>query len=281
MLAFLGAGYTSEAGDYAGTVGRAVDWLVANQAEDGYLGVAAVSYEAMYCHGMATFALGEAYAMRQAGTADARSEALRRALGRAVAYIVERQGEDGGWRYAPGQNGDMSMFGWQLMALKSAAIAGVSVPASARAKMREFLDSRAAGEHGGLAAYLYNLDPSHPMTAEALYCRQMLETDLEPERVAEAVAFLNTNPPRRSALDLYYWYYGTLAMFQIGGDPWERWNESVRETLIAEQVAEGENAGSWNPRGPWGPYGGRLYSTAMATLSLEVYYRFLPLYRSK
>lgn len=280
-LAYLGAGYTAERGDYTDVVGRAVDWLVANQDEDGYLGAAAVSYESMYCHGMATFALGEAYAMRTAGTTDARSDRIRRALGRAVEYILNRQGSDGGWRYAPGQAGDMSMFGWQLMALKSAAVGGIPVPADARANMRAFLDARAKGEAGGLSSYLYNLEPSHPMTAEALYCRQMLEADLDPALVAEAVDYLKTNPPRRSALDLYYWYYGTLAMFQLGGEPWEAWNDAVRETLVAEQVTEGENAGSWNPRGPWGPYGGRLYATAMATLSLEVYYRFLPLYRSR
>ena len=68
-------------------------------------------------------------------------------------------------------------------------------------------------------------------------------------------------------------------MYQYGGKPWEDWNAVVRDTLIGEQRRTGPYAGSWDPNGPWGRYGGRLYSTAIATLTLEVYYRLLPLYR--
>ena len=68
-------------------------------------------------------------------------------------------------------------------------------------------------------------------------------------------------------------------MYQYGGNPWREWNEDLRELLISEQVTHGANAGSWDPRPPWGPYGGRLYSTTLSTLCLEVYYRFLPLYQ--
>jgi hypothetical protein len=93
------------------------------------------------------------------------------------------------------------------------------------------------------------------------------------------VQYLLDHQPRLSELNLYYWYYGTLAMYQYGGKPGERWNAAVRDPLIDQQVADGDNAGSWDPNGPWGRYGGRLYSTAVATLTLEVYYRLLPLYR--
>ena len=79
-------------------------------------------------------------------------------------------------------------------------------------------------------------------------------------------------------MDLYYWYYGTLAMKQFGDPEWSQWNVRIRDLLIAEQVHDGEFAGSWEPRDPWSGYGGRIYSTAMATLCLEVYFRFLPLY---
>ena len=68
-------------------------------------------------------------------------------------------------------------------------------------------------------------------------------------------------------------------MRNYGGEDWNRWNDQVRELLISEQRKSGPLAGSWDPDGPWGPYGGRLYSTTISTLSLEVYYRFLPLYK--
>ena len=76
-----------------------------------------------------------------------------------------------------------------------------------------------------------------------------------------------------------YSYYGTLTMYQDGGPEWEKWNVVVRDTLTSEQRRDGRFAGSWDPKGPWGRYGGRLYSTALSTLTLEVYYRLLPLYR--
>lgn len=275
VLAFLGAGYTRDEGPHAETVDKALTWLVANQRDDGYLGGEARNFERMYCHGMATYALAEAYGMR-ADPSDAR---LRQPLEKAVAYIAAQQGEDGGWRYAPGQEGDMSMFGWQLMAIRSADIAGVPVPAAAKTKAIRFLRDRSRGTSGGLAGYLTDQPPTPSMTAEALFCKQMLGITRGNPASVEAVAFLLENAPRRSKLDLYYWYYGTLAMYQYGGPAWEKWNAATRDLLVAEQVKNAENAGSWEPRDAWGPYGGRVYSTAVATLSLEVYYRFLRLYR--
>src|SRR5690606_17005073 len=115
--------------------------------------------------------------------------------------------------------------------------------------------------------------------AEALFCKQMLGISRTNPASLEAVGYLLQNIPKRSELNLYYWYYGTLAMYQYGGEGWNRWNGSLRDTLIAEQVTRGANAGSWEPRDPWGQYGGRIYSTALSTLCLEVYYRFLPLYQ--
>jgi hypothetical protein len=54
----------------------------------------------------------------------------------------------------------------------------------------------------------------------------------------------------------------------------------MREHLLRTQVKEGHKAGSWNPEGTdYGARGGRLYATAMALLTLEVYYRHLPMYR--
>ena len=82
-----------------------------------------------------------------------------------------------------------------------------------------------------------------------------------------------------SCYDYYYWYYGTLAMYQYGGPEWKRWNDAMWSSLKGMQIKTGPNAGSWDPKGPWGPYGGRVFSTAMSAMCLEVYYRFLPLYK--
>ena len=84
--------------------------------------------------------------------------------------------------------------------------------------------------------------------------------------------------PGNGPANLYYWYYGTLAMFQLQGDYWQQWNEALRTQLLASQRTAGALAGSWDPDAVWGGYGGRIYSTSLSTLCLEVYYRYLPLY---
>lgn len=213
---------------------------------------------------------------------------LRSALSRAVAFTIGQQDpQSGGWRYRQLQEGDVSMFGWQMMSLKSAEIAGVFVPARVRMRMNEFLNSVRQGKDGGLFGYRRNVpkggkdtEPVTPtMTAEALFCQQMLGYPQDSASSRESVGYLMRNTPRLSEINYYYWYYGTLAMYQNGGRDWQDWNSVVREVLISEQIKTGKDAGSWDPNDEWGRYGGRLYSTALATLTLEVYYRFLPLYR--
>lgn len=280
LLAFLGAGYTHEEGQYADQIDRTLSWLIRQQRDDGYLGGQATHFEQMYCHAMATYAMAEAYGMQSDLSSDRR---LREPLVRAVGYIIDNQNPDGGWRYVKGQSSDMSIFGWQLMALKSAEIAGLNIPESTKAKMVQFLKERSQGQNKGLAGYRMVggqlLPPTDSMTAEALFCKQMLGISRTNPAATEAVNFIMQRMPRSSAHNLYFWYYGTLAMYQYGGAPWRQWNEALRETLIAEQRTRGHMAGSWDPKAPWGPYGGRIFSTAVSTLCLEVYYRFLPLYQ--
>ena len=277
VLSFLGKMNTTEQGPHRETVTRGLRWLAAGQARDGFLGRDASEYCAMYCHGMATFALAEAYALSEDKQANAW---LRGPLAKAVSYTLDSQLADGGWRYLKGQpDGDMSMFGWQLMSLRSAEAAGVAIPTEAKNKMIEFLQSRSLGKQGGLAAYRQGDAVTAPMTAESLFCKQMLGIRPNNPACSEAVALLETSLPSREKYNLYYWYYGTLAMFQYGGEPWGRWNGSLRDLLVSEQLKTGPNAGSWEPRDRWGGAGGRIYSTAMATMCLEVYYRYLPLYQ--
>ena len=40
------------------------------------------------------------------------------------------------------------------------------------------------------------------------------------------------------------------------------------------QKGTGARTGSWDPIGCWGDDGGRVYSTAMLAMCLEVYYRY-------
>ncbi|MCL4203252.1 MAG: squalene--hopene cyclase [Pirellulaceae bacterium] len=274
ILAFLGTGQSHLDGEHQDTVRRGLEFLLRSQAADGNLAGQARLFARMYCHGIAALAISEAYAM----TGDAR---LRPFVERAMRYTVRAQNaNDGGWRYLPGDAGDMSQFGWQLMAIKSAGLAGVAVPDATQQGMRRFLDSTSTGRFGGLAAYRPHGPPTATMTAEALFCRLFMDAPRSSAATREAVELLMQETPRSGEINLYYWYYATIALFQLQGPEWEVWNQHLQQRLLAAQATSGVHAGSWSPKTVWGGYGGRVYTTAMAALCLEVYYRYLPMFDS-
>lgn len=282
LLAFLSAGHTHLSGEYRETVGRGLAYLLDAQMPSGDLSGPkqvgndrSVLYARMYCHGIATLALAEAYAM----TLD---RSLKDALLDAAQYSINAQDvRGGGWRYQPGDPGDLSQFGWQAMALKSVERSGIRIPSEVQRRMRYFLDSCAAGTHGGLATYRPRQGrPSDTMTAEALACRFMLDVPLGPTAEREATQMLIANRPGTGEDNVYYWYYATMALFQLQDENWRRWNQALKSRLLATQVpAYQKEPGSWEPDKLWGGYGGRVYSTAMSCLCLEVYYRYLPMYQ--
>ena len=272
LLAFLASGHTHQEGLYRDNVQRGLEFLVRSQASDGNLGGRASTYAFMYCHAMATFAVSEAYGM----TADGRLEG---AVRRAVMYTVTAQNPTtGGWRYNIGDEGDTSQLGWQLMALKSAGLSGIPMPAHTRQGAIRYLESVSSGRFGGLAAYRPVEAPSRPMTAEALACRHFLGLAPDVQTTDEAARYLLSEIPGEGEPNFYYWYYATLGLYQTQGEAWEEWNSALQKELLARQRNSGELAGSWDPDTVWGGYGGRVYTTALGTLCLEVYYRFMPLY---
>jgi len=271
LLAFLGAGYSHHYGPYQDQVRRGLEFLVRNQDEQGSLAGGAGYYSAMYCHAIALLALAEAYALTGAGE-------LREPIARGVRFTIRAQDpQGGGWRYRPGDPGDTSLLGWQLLALKSAEYTGLQIPSEVFRRAEAFLESVSSGRAGGLAAYRAVERPTPAMTAEALVCRFFLGAAPEDAPVQEAVEYLLRELPGKDPPNFYYWYYGTLAMFQVGGEAWQRWNQALRHTLVTKQRRDHPWEGSWDPICIWGGYGGRVYTTALAILCLETYYRYLPL----
>jgi hypothetical protein len=282
LLAMGGAGHTHLAGPYRDVVTRGLQFLLDEQETNGSLAGDATLYAKTYCHSMSTFALAEAMAVSG-------DERLRPAVEAAVGYLVRTQSRsDGGWRYQPGDRGDMSQMGWIVMALRSAEIAGVHVPETTWAGCEKFMNSVRRGEHGGLACYQQLGPTTSTMTAEAMYCRQILGVARrEPAANGEAAAWLLTDLPGTGCRscpggkpNLYYWYYATLALHHhrstgaAGEQSWNQWNDAMQRAILPRQVAQGPEAGSWGPDTVWGGYGGRVYSTSMAAMSLEVYYRY-------
>ncbi|MCO6046639.1 hypothetical protein NG895_22310 [Aeoliella sp. ICT_H6.2] len=274
LLTFLGAGHTHLEGSYQHEVARGLVFLMRSQDNQGCLAGGAAKYARTYCHSMATFALAEAYAL----TKDKRLEPTVR---RAVDYLLWAENKSvGGWRYVPHDRGDVSQLGWVIMALRSAELAGINVPDDTWARIESFLARVARGRHGGLAAYQVQSDWSRAMTAEAMYCRQVLGVPLKGAAQTEALNAIAAELPGDNLTNYYYWYYAALALHHAQNDglaaqhTWNRWNQRMKRELLTAQVAEGANAGSWSPNTVWGGYGGRVYTTAMAAMCLEVYYRY-------
>jgi hypothetical protein len=299
LLPFLAGGFTHKPSkdakqvDYSKTVKAGLDFLIAKQAANGNFGG-----DTMYAHGVATIAICEAYGM----TSD---PMLKTPALKAVRYIEFAQDTaGGGWRYSPKTAGDTSVTGWEVMALKSAQIAGIELykkegdkePQSLK-RAKAFLES-CKSDNGGYS-YLPASGPTPTMTAVGMLCQQYLGLGPRNPGLIKGVAILKAAPPGVDGNNIYYEYYATQAMHHMGGDAWDFWNlgadgkgkGGIREYLMAKQDKILDpmrplppklvhQDGSWAPDGPWGvDGGGRIMYTSLSLLTLEVYYRHLPLYR--
>ncbi|HEX9793506.1 MAG TPA: hypothetical protein VGC54_05935 [Planctomycetota bacterium] len=299
-LAFLGHGNTLTSGAYSEVLRRGVGWLRRAQLASGLLGEE-VGSGTLYNHAIGTMALGEAY---YAG----HSPLLRDNLKGAVQVIQRARNPYNAWRYSLEPNGDndSSITGWMVFALKTAKESGIDVSQDAFdgaenwfATMTDKGTGRtgyAFGEGGGPGgrpsrprAYLerFPSERSEALTAVALLSRIFLSDsdklrswrdhpDYEVLR-RQADLCARTLPvwdPEGGSCDFYYWYYGTFALYQWGGEHWTSWRKAIETALLPNQRSDGNFAGSWDPVGPWGHEGGRVYSTAVGTLILEVYYRY-------
>lgn len=276
LLAFLGAGHTHRSGEYQEVVQRGLAFLLERQGSDGDLFRAETEFCWLYSHGMASIALCEAFGM----TKDSR---LKQPAQQAINFIVAAQHpEYGGWRYRPQFESDTSVSGWQLMALKSAEIAGLNVPKSAYARVGTWLNSVEKADAPGRFSYHPTKATTPSMSAEGLLMRQYLGAGRSDDQLLAGASFLKQRLPREDARDVYYWYYATQVMFHMQGNHWDSWNGALRDMLVGSQDKAGPERGSWDPAGTnkdaWGQSGGRHYVTCLNLLMLEVYYRHLPLY---
>jgi hypothetical protein len=281
LLPFLAAGQTHfTKGPYRDTIAKGIGWLISHQKQDGDLRDGGN----MYSHGLAAITLCEATAL----TKDKDSRVHLAAQG-AIAFIVRAQYESGGWHYTARSEpdeppfGDTSVVGWQVMALKSAQMAGLEVPESTIAGSHKWLKATAVGKYGGQFSYQPNTGATASMTSVGLLCTQYLGAKRDSPSIQEGMAYLLAHLPDPQQPNCYYWYYATQVMHNLPGPAWDTWNRQMRRVLIDSQIKKGCAEGSWDPLRPiadqWGEPGGRIMVTSLSCLTLEVYYRYLPLYK--
>jgi len=286
LLAFQGAGHTHKKGAFKGNVARGWKWLLQEQDADGNFFHEGGFNHRFYTNGQCAIALCELYAMT-------RDEQFKEPAERVIDYLLKSQGSEGGWRYSPQADSDVSVTGWVLMALQSARMAYLPVPDDTFRRAERFLD-KVALEGGTRYPYQRGKEPTKVMTAEALLCRQYLGWSRNDERLIDGVRYI-TQPENlvdyEREPNVYYWYYATQVCHHMEGQYWEKWNSVMRQEVPEHQVKSGREAGSWDPgtrdrsvpngyrwHTTYTPHGGRLYVTCLSIYMLEVYYRHLPIY---
>lgn len=289
LLAFMGDGNTTAKGEYADNVSRGIAFLKGEQDPDtGLLGTD-IGHGFMYNHAIGTLAICEAYYF-------SKSPLIKRTAQKAINFITRARNPYSAWRYSaqPDGDNDTSVTGWMVFALKSAEEAGLEVDPEAFTGALSWIDEVTDPSNGRVGYDSqgsdssritrindhYPTDKGEAMTAVGLLCRFFLgqDPDENPVMKQHADLMLKRLPewdPDGMSNDMYYWYYGTYAMFQMGGrDYWKPWNEAMKKAVLESQEKDGHARGSWEPNGPWGYAGGRVYSTACMVLCLEVYFRY-------
>lgn len=275
VLCFLCGDHSpTKPGPYQRTVKRGVEWLVKRTDRLGRLAKGLTGrrrWHYNYEHAIATLAMSEALSRWD-------DPDLRAAVQRAVSYILADQTQYG-WRYGFGTHDtDTSVTSWMVLALRSAEHAGVEVPSAAYNKVRLWL-AMVSGKDG-TTAYVKDGRRTPAMNASGLFLRIMLgESPATPmnKRATALVGQSQIQIEQGGIENLYHIYYAALAMYQVGGKPWKTFNPRIRDGLIGTQHhGEGCKRGSWKGGG-YIP--DRVLATCFATLTLETYYRYLPVHK--
>jgi prenyltransferase beta subunit len=266
LLAYLGNGHTHRVGRFKKTVKRGLDWLRGQQKGSGSFGDEEGSLS-VENHAMATMAICEAYAV----TRDYRFKAPGLA---AVKFLVSLQEKSGGWKKGTeAKLPDVLTTAWAVLALKAAKTAGLEPPENSFEKALGFFDSRSF-MYKDTRSRFKNKERLQATAAAAIagiFCGRK-RTD---GRLLKKVEFLSKNLPKwDDGLGPVYWYFGTYALFQHGGEKWQEWAKAMKKALLGRQRIGGCANGSWDPVGPDAKKLGRVGATAFNTLTLEIYYRY-------
>jgi squalene cyclase len=267
-MAFLSGGHTPGRGQYGDAVRRAMRYVLDN-AEDGSGFICNQSYTShgpMYDHGFGTLFLAEVYGMSP-------DTEVRDKLARAVKLIVTTQNAEGGWRYQPKvADADISVTICQVMALRAARNAGIYVPNETIDRCIDYV-KRSQNADGGFMYMLQGGPSRFPRSAAgvvALYSAGIYEG----EEIRKGLEYLNQHLPRQEDLSrdthaMYGHYYAVQAMWQAGGDNWERWYPAVHDLLLPLQQVDGS----------WMDLICAEYGTAMACIILQMPNNYLPIFQ--
>lgn len=267
-MALLSSGSTPGRGPHGDAVMRTLDYLIARTEQSGFIVTpGATSHGPMYGHGFATLFLAECYGM-------APRPELRDKVTAAVKLIENTQNDEGGWRYQPQRlDADISVTICEVMALRAARNAGLYVPKETIERCTDYVKA-CQNPDGGFMYTLRGRERSEfPRSAAgivALQCAGIYEGPEISKGMDYLMRFLpGTEAANRTSHYHYGQYYAAIAMWQIGGEHWEKWYPAARDDLLARAAPDG----SWQS-----PYTTD-YATAMACIVLQMPNNYLPIFQ--
>jgi hypothetical protein len=275
IMAFLAAGHVPGEGPYANAIERGVQWVLEKQLPSGSFPDARPNGQ-MYAHGICTLMLAEILGM----TPEANSKQIQKALERGIEVILVAQAvkkgaqHAGGWRYNPrSDDSDLSVTGWQLLALRAAKNVGCDVPAEAIDQAVTYVKNCASRNNEGFG-YMPGSGNTAVLTGTGILCLEICGAHQTPQALGGA-NFLFQRPLMRGDRFFYYGaYYCTIGMFQVGGKHWEVTRDQIEPLILSLQLPDGR----WDPAGEEGSFGA-VYSTSLSVLALAVEYQYLPIYQ--
>ncbi|SFH68314.1 prenyltransferase/squalene oxidase repeat-containing protein [Planctomicrobium piriforme] len=277
VMAFLSAGYVPGEGVYGEQINKGIRWVVSQQQANGMLIRKTQSHGPMYDHGICSLMLAEVCGMMDGADA----VPVRRALEKAILLILESQAVEkferhqGGWRYQiDSRDSDLSVTGWQVMALRAAKDIGCDVPADAIERAVEYVKMCSDRKQSGFG-YQPGNSPTPTLTGTGITCLEVCGDHHSKESLAGAQWLLSHPLVERSAYFYYGVYYTGVGLFKIGGELGAKNYRHLVDILLPIQRPDG----GWNPQHGSEKQAGRIYSTSLTVLAMAVDYRYLPIYQ--
>lgn len=293
LLAFLGRCETPLSKEYGDNVLRGITYLVnLGMKTNGKLASNLTVNSWPYEHAIATYALAEASTFCKQGNINVPN--LFEVTQKAGQFIIDNQHSNGGWAYLystarQGAHVDTSVSAWQIQALKACHHTGLEFKGLNRASNRamSYIEEMLCDD-GGFAYNRRNEKPHaegyRTMTGGCVLSLQMFDKGSS-SAARKGAKYIEDNTKfdyNGIHSDLYGHYYEAQAMMNRGGEQWKKYNAIFRDQVLKNQNPDGSwkapNKGSQNGIRAVAPafVGNTHYRTALCTLMLEVYYRFLP-----
>ena len=294
VMSFLSSGHVPGEGRFGETIERGVRFVAAQQQRNGLFAAAPFGMTQMYSHGICTLMVAEVVGLMPDRK---QAEGLRNQLVLAVRLIRSAQSQlgehTGGWRYTPeGRDADISVSGWQVMALRAAKNVGCDVPAETVEKAVGFIKRCYDPQTGGYR-YMRQMGVTVPCTAASILSLELCgrEYHASDESLRAASFLLRRDNTLNQARPHFFYgiYYTAQAMFQIGDDSapagenknpnnyWRLYRQALHFLLLKQYPQKA--GGFWQSASPDDMAAGVNYCTAMAILALTVEYRYLPIYQ--